>query len=42
MLIQHFIQKNSTLNPRVVGVDPNALEMLSHWPWEGISANWKT
>ena len=35
MLIQHFIQKNSTLNPRVVGVDPNALEMLSHWPWEG-------
>ena len=35
MLIQHFIQKNNTLNPRVVGVDPNALEMLSHWPWEG-------
>ena len=35
MLIQHFIQKNNALNPRVVGVDPNALEMLQHWPWEG-------
>ena len=35
MLIQHFIQKNSTLNPRVVGADQNALEMLSRWPWEG-------
>ena len=35
MLVQHFIQKNANLNPRVVGIDPNALEMLRRWPWEG-------
>ncbi len=35
LLIQHFIQKNASLNPRVIGVDPNALELLRLWPWEG-------